>query len=129
MIKKLVYFICPVIVVMLFAFSCSAAKTPVEGLNTVVEKGYGKNVIVGNSQAQYLLYQTIGDVINVFLSALGVLMLGIIVYSGYLWMMAGGNEERITQAKRWILNATIGIIIIAISFYAVDYILYRLAQL
>ena len=115
--------------VFIFISPCLATLSPSEGLDVVVEEGYGKTVEIGEGQAQAALYETIGAVVNVVLSALGIVMLIIIVYSGYLWMMAGGNEEQVTKAKKWILNASIGILIIGISFYAVDYILYRLAQL
>ena len=68
----------------------------------------------------------VGRIINGILGFLGVLFLIIILYAGFTWMNAGGNEEDVTQARSLIKWSIIGIIIIigayAISFYVVDQI-------
>jgi hypothetical protein len=40
----------------------------------------------------------------------------VIIYGGYLWMTAGGKEEQVTQAKKWITNSVIGLIIIGFAY-------------
>jgi len=62
----------------------------------------------------------VSNIIYVALGILGVILLVIIVYAGFLWMTAGGNEERVDQAKKWIKNAVIGLAII-LSSYAITY--------
>ncbi len=62
--------------------------------------------------------QTIGRIINVALSLLGVVVLVIIVYGGFLWMTAGGNDEKVGEAKKWIFGGIIGLVII-LSAYAI----------
>ncbi len=62
--------------------------------------------------------QTIGRIINVALSLLGVVVLVIIIYGGFLWMTAGGNDEKVGEAKKWIFGGIIGLIII-LSAYAI----------
>lgn len=61
---------------------------------------------------------TIASIINVALSLLGIIVLVIIIYGGFLWMTAGGNDERVTQAKQWIFGGIIGLVII-LSAYAI----------
>ena len=62
--------------------------------------------------------QTIGKIINVALSLLGVVVLVIIIYGGFLWMTAGGNDEKVSEAKKWIFGGIIGLVII-LSAYAI----------
>jgi hypothetical protein len=62
--------------------------------------------------------QTIGKIINVALSLLGVVVLVIIIYGGFLWMTAGGNDEKVGEAKKWIFGGIIGLVII-LSAYAI----------
>jgi hypothetical protein len=62
--------------------------------------------------------QTIGSIINVALSLLGIIVLVIIIYGGFLWMTAGGNDEKVGQAKQWIFGGIIGLVII-LSAYAI----------
>lgn len=62
--------------------------------------------------------QTIGRIINVALSLLGVIVLVIIIYGGFLWMTAGGNDEKVGEAKQWIFGGIIGLVII-LSAYAI----------
>ncbi len=61
---------------------------------------------------------TIGTVIAVVLGFVGVIFLLLLIYSGWVWMTAGGEEEKIKKAKRTLINATIGIII-TFSAYAI----------
>ena len=66
----------------------------------------------------------VGTAVSVFLSVLGIIFIVLMLYGGYLWMMARGNEEQVTKAKELIQAAVIGLIIIiaayAISFFIFD---------
>jgi len=46
------------------------------------------------------------------LGFLGVVFLVLILYAGFMWMTAGGNEERVATAKKIISQATVGLIIV-----------------
>lgn len=60
---------------------------------------------------------TIAAVINVLFSFLGVIFLLLMIYGGYSWMMARGNEQEVEKAQGTIKAAVIGLIIV-ISSYA-----------
>lgn len=60
----------------------------------------------------------IARVIRVALGFLGVIFLALVIYGGYLWMTAGGNDEKIGEAKKVIINGIVGLIII-LSAYAI----------
>ena len=62
----------------------------------------------------------IGTIIQSALSFLGVIFLILMIYGGYLWMTAQGNEEQVTKAKNLITAAMIGIVIV-VSAYAISY--------
>ncbi len=60
----------------------------------------------------------VGQIINAFLSLFGVLFLALMVYGGYLWMNARGNDQQVEKAKNLITAAVIGLVI-ALSGYII----------
>lgn len=62
----------------------------------------------------------IGTVIQTALSLLGIIFVILMIYGGYLWMTAKGNEEQVTKAKNVIIAAITGLVIV-ISAYAISY--------
>jgi len=62
------------------------------------------------------LLTNVATIVAGILSLLGIIFLVLILMGGYQWMMAGGNEETITKAKKRITNATIGLAIIALAY-------------
>ena len=46
----------------------------------------------------------------------GIVAVIYLIYGGYQYLTAGGDPERATKAKTTIINAIIGIIIIALSY-------------
>ena len=66
------------------------------------------------------LLQTVGNIINVALGIVGLLLLILIVYAGFQWMIARGDSKAVESAKNTIINAVIGLAIILAS-YAITY--------
>ncbi|MFH1522455.1 MAG: hypothetical protein ABIE43_01390 [Patescibacteria group bacterium] len=62
----------------------------------------------------------ISVVISIALSFLGVIFLVLMIYAGYLWMTARGNEEQATKARNTITAAIIGLVIV-LAAYAISY--------
>ncbi len=60
--------------------------------------------------------KVVGDIINYLLGFLGVVFLVLILYAGFLWMTASGNEEQITKAKKLLGHSVIGLIIILVAY-------------
>ena len=63
----------------------------------------------------------------VVLSLLGVIFLVLMVYGGYLWMTAAGNEDKVTKAKNLMTAAIIGLIIV-VGSYAISYFIISKVQ-
>ena len=60
--------------------------------------------------------QKIIAAVKFVLSFLGVLFLILMIYGGYTWMMAAGNDEQIKKARDIIKAAVIGLIIVAAAY-------------
>lgn len=58
----------------------------------------------------------IARIINVTLGFIGAILVILMLYGGFLWMTAGGSEEKITKARDIIKNSVIGLFIIVTSF-------------
>ncbi len=62
------------------------------------------------------LPEIIGGLIRIFLSILGVIFLVLMIYAGFLWMTAGGDDDKVTVAKNTIIRASVGLAIILLSY-------------
>lgn len=69
------------------------------------------------------LMEIVGTIISVVLGILGVVFLLLIIASGFLWMTAGGSEDKVKRAKRILINATIGLVIVLMSYGIASFIL------
>ena len=69
------------------------------------------------------LYSQIGQILNISTTFLGVVFLGLMIYSGYLWMLARGNEQEVEKAKNIIIYAVIGLVVV-LSAYAITRSIY-----
>lgn len=54
--------------------------------------------------------------IQILLGALGILFVAYLVYSGYMLLTSGGNEEMVTKAKRNLLYSIIGVLLILSAY-------------
>jgi len=57
------------------------------------------------------------NIIKIVLGFLGVIFLGLLVYAGFKYMTAAGNEDSVADAKKIIIQAVIGLVIV-ISAYS-----------
>ncbi len=62
------------------------------------------------------LSQAIGQIIGAILLFIGVVFLGLIIYGGFTWMTARGNEQVVEKAKNLITSAVIGLIIVLAAY-------------
>lgn len=73
----------------------------------------------GTNEAK--IQTVVGSIINGALSLVGLIFLILMVYGGFLWMTAQGDESKVEQAKKIISAAIIGLIVImgayAITFF------------
>jgi len=55
-----------------------------------------------------------------FFGALGLISVVIILYGGFSWMTAAGNEEKLSRAKKIITYAVIGMMVMLTAFILVS---------
>lgn len=61
-------------------------------------------------------------IIKYLITFLGLIAVGVILYGGFVWMTAAGNDDRLAKAKKIIVAGTIGLIIILAAFAIVNFI-------
>ena len=75
------------------------------------------------------IFSLVQIVVNAFLAIIGVLLLIYLLYAGYHWMTAQGDEKKVDKAKDTITRAVIGIIITigayAISYYVLEKLVFK----
>lgn len=69
------------------------------------------------------LKETVINIINWALGLLGIVAVIFLIYGGYTWLTAGGEEERIRRAKKIIINTLIGLVIILLAWAIVRFVL------
>ncbi len=101
----------------------AAGDTLLEGLDTTAEEaGFDPEGTEADATA------LVANFVNVLMTISGIVFLLIIVYGGFLYMTAGGQEDRIKKAKRMLVSGIIGVIIITSSFAISFYVFQKLAE-
>ena len=72
--------------------------------------------------------QIIANLIQVALGVVGIILIVLIIYGGWLWGSARGNEERATQAQNLIRNAVIGVIIIFSAYFITAFVVGKIGE-
>lgn len=107
----------------LLLFNSSLAADPIIGglKNTGYHAGYPISESTGKPNKE--IAAALGSYINGLLLLIGLLFMILIIYGGYLWMMAQGNEDQIKRAKLVIISATLGLLVILVARIATEFII------
>ncbi len=70
----------------------------------------------------------IGTVMSVALSFLGVIFLILMIFGGFLWMTAAGNDEKVKRAVQLIQAAILGLVIVVGAYAITVFILGRISK-
>ncbi len=89
----------------------SGVNSALNGLNNTANVG-------GIQTSQTDLPIIIGRVVGAALALVGAIFFMLILWAGFGWMLAKGNEEEITKAKETIIGAFLGLIVI-LGAYAI----------
>lgn len=112
---------------------CKKATTTTTSDTESKSKGFGFDTVDKvandsgyNSGTEVGLEKRISNIIGIFLSLLGVLFMILMIYGGYNWMTAAGDEQKIDKAKDTIRAAVIGLIIVIAAYAVSIFIITRL---
>lgn len=83
---------------------------------------FGLSYLNGTSLPTADLRDVVINIINILIGMLGVLLLLLIMYGGFLWMIAGGNDDQAAKGRKIIGNAITGLLVIFLSFAVTTYV-------
>ena len=99
--------------VVLFAIPALVqAQTAIDKAKSGVKGLADKTGLAGERTAP----EIVGGIINAVISVLGTVAVFLIMYAAGLWITAAGNEDKVTQAKTIIKQATVGLIILGLGY-------------
>ena len=116
--------ICLSISCVLIGASQVAASTAITNFQTGVNNATVKAGIATEQQVeQASLVARIGSIVGIMLYFAATILLVFIIWGGYMWMTAGGNEEKVKKGQKYIINSIIGYIVIAVSYLIVRFVI------
>ena len=89
------------------------------GLDDIEAVGLGQQTNVKSLTA---------NLINIALGFLGIIAVIIIIYAGFKWMTAGGNEEQVGDAKKMLIQSIIGLAVIFSAWIIASFVIDRLGR-
>ncbi len=88
---------------------CPPGSTPIVGDDgTISCQGLNTPQYTNNQSGT----QTIARIINIVLGFLGLIALVLFIIGGFQWMTSGGNEDKTSAAKKLMISAVVGLVII-----------------
>ena len=113
--KFYIFFILIALFILIFEASPVSASSFTNGLKNTGEDGAGYPAAGAQNPGSFLA-KMIGNVLApVFM---GVIAMLILIYGGFTWMTARGDEQKVEKAKTIITNTIIAIIVV-FSAYAI----------
>ncbi|HNW09123.1 MAG TPA: pilin [bacterium] len=74
------------------------------------------------------LPEVIGDIVKVLLGFLGILAVLLILYGGFIWMTAAGDDGKVDKAKKIIYAAVIGLVIIFSAYAIASFVFEQISE-
>ena len=84
--------------------------------------------LAAGDSAQAKVANFIGLLISAVLTFLGIIFLILIIYAGYLWMTARGNDQQVEKARNILKDSVIGLIIVTASYAIVLFVGFIIAK-
>jgi hypothetical protein len=94
-----------------------------------IEFDPGENILRNTGLGEQTPIDVITSVINWALGLLGLFALLLLIYGGFIWMWARGEEQEIEKAQNIIKGAAIGLVIILASYGIASYVFNNLVNI
>jgi amino acid transporter len=91
-------------------------------VQTATDQNVLADVQENSGLAKADLASVIGSLLNGLLGFLGTVFLVLIIYAGFLWMTAAGNDEKINKAQKIIRASVIGLLVVMLSFVITHFV-------
>lgn len=112
-------------VVLCFVFGGVATVSAQSNLSAN-ELGLTDQVQTNTGLASTDIRLVVANIIRVAFGLLGVVFLIIVLYAGFVWMTAGGNDEKIASAKKIMFNGIIGMAVMLSAYAIVSFVISKL---
>lgn len=99
------------------------ANSDIFGIGGIEGDVEGEGIVLGRASLQ----ETVAKLINVALSMLGMIAVVIVLIGGFKWMTAGGNEEKVGEARKLIFAGIVGMAIILSAWAIARFVLVQLS--
>lgn len=74
------------------------------------------------------LNKLVAQIINIFSLVVGIVAVIMLIYSGFRYVTSGGDTSKIEEAKKTLIYAIVGLIIVALAQVIVKFILVKLSS-
>lgn len=125
-VKKIIIFILSFFIIIFsvnFCFAADGLGNAFGGDGSPLDQAAGLDGAGYNTTAPVTVDKMISTVITTALSFIGVIFLVLMIYGGYIWMIARGNEQEVEKAKNIIIAAIIGLAVVLAAYAASWYII------
>jgi heme/copper-type cytochrome/quinol oxidase subunit 2 len=89
---------------------------------------FGTGYLTGSDLPTTDVREVVINLINILLGILGIIFLLLVLYGGFLWMTAGGNDDQASKGRKIIGNGIVGLIIIFVAFAITTFVFNILDQ-
>lgn len=113
-----------------FGLAAFSAALPAQADQSLINSQIGLNSVgqaYGNTTPEDIRV-TIAKIINLVLEFLGVIFIGLMIFAGFQYMTAGGNEEQTKKAVGLIKNAVIGLLVILMAWAITRFTIRQLSR-
>lgn len=77
----------------------------------------------GGAQASNKISSTISTIVNILSVVVGIAAVVMIIIAGFKYITAGGDTNNVTSAKRTLIYAIVGLVIVALAQFIVNFVL------
>ncbi len=65
---------------------------------------------------------TIQNIVRIIVGFLGIIVIIIILYGGFLWLTSFGDEDKIGQAKKLIASGVVGLVVVLAAYAIANFV-------
>lgn len=69
---------------------------------------------------------TVENIVRIIFGFLGILLVLLLLYAGFLWLTSQGNKDQIERAKKIITSAVVGLVLVLAAYGIAAFIIYSL---
>lgn len=105
-----------------FAASAGLVPSPTGSTPSNIEAECKKTNNCGNYQlSDFIQIALLAK--NLLFAVLGSITLAFFIYGGFVFLVSGGNSDMVGKAKKIVINAVLGLVVIFISWILVNFVL------